>query len=346
MIRDHQGVPTALVIGGEGHYGTRTTAAVRRLGYEVRTAGRSHGDVRLDLTKPDTWEAVTGFDAVLNASDSVGADPTAFAEWCLRSGSRLIEMGAETTMIESLLALRVDDPKGSVLVGAGVFPGLSTALALSVPAAEEIAIGVRLSPVSGSGPGNCALMARMLADPSVWWEDGARQSGPPVGPPLALPFPGGSALAHRVALPDAPLLAHATGCPRVTAHLATQPGWMRFNLKLLGGLVYNSGPLKRWMEQAALWSLYATRGLLLRTRTTAIDLVVRTDQGRAAVRFEDGMAATGAGGAAVLACMRRQAPPPGVHVAGSLYSFEQQARHLENLGVRMSRHSYSTDANS
>ena len=79
-----------------------------------------------------------------------------------------IELGADPSRIERWLALDVPDPIGTVLLGAGSFPGFSTAFALAqIARAEEVDdddrygsvevcevdLAVRITPLSGGGSG-------------------------------------------------------------------------------------------------------------------------------------------------------------------------------------------------
>ena len=119
------------VIGGHGFYGARVVAVLLRAGHDAVAASRSSRVLRIDLADSTTFSALAGFDAVVNASDSVKAPPDALARWCLDNGQVLFDMVADLPTAERLLDLPHDNVTGHVVVGVGVFPGLSTALAMA-----------------------------------------------------------------------------------------------------------------------------------------------------------------------------------------------------------------------
>ena len=193
-------MPRAVVVGGRGFYGQMVVEEARRYGWQVDVAGRS-GPVRLDLNDPSSFGGVSDHDVVLNASDTIRADPTTFAEHVLRTGGLLVELGAEPALMERLLALDVPDARGVVLAGPGSFPGVSTACVLSALTAaragdldgtpldvQSIDLAVRISPLSGGGSGIVALMMAMMETPGLWWEAGERREGPAVGPARVFEF--------------------------------------------------------------------------------------------------------------------------------------------------------------
>lgn len=320
----------ALVIGGRGYYGARVVEALRAIeGLEVTVASRSAGpEARVDLGDSGTFEAMLAYDLIINSSDSVGAPPEAAARFCLERGRIWLDMGADAGAVDALLALDgVADGQGAIIVGVGIFPGLSTALAREVvgEGASSVTLGVRLSPLSGAGRANCALMTRMLDTPAVWFEGCQRREGAAVGPAVSLPYlRAGDRPSARVGLPDAALIARATGVPNVSTHMALSPGLLRYNFMIIVALLGLLGPLK----PLALWlteqSLVLMRALLLRGVTTRVELVAVADADTPTARvaqltFDDGQIGTALGVAAtVRALLATPTPPRGVLTAAEV----------------------------
>jgi hypothetical protein len=338
-------VKRILVIGGAGFYGARVVAAVKRIDdVEVSIGGRSveggarrldggAGEgVRIDLGDAATFGALDGFDVVVNCSDTVRAPPDALASHCLRQGLTLFDMGADPPTTERLLQLDSEGARGFVVVGAGIFPGISTVLAQAAAEAvadcQSIDVGVRLSPLSGAGPGNCALMTEMLRSPSFWYEDGERHEAGPVGPPTRLPYLGiGERVSLRVALPDVALVRRSAGPPTVRASMALVPSFLRFNFGLLGALLPRMGPLRRPLLALTEWSLRFFRGLLLRGVKSAVELTAVANRGGPdeqlrMLAFADGQEGTALGVAAMVELWlgRSELPPPGVYAPGDLFA--------------------------
>ncbi len=319
-----------VVIGGEGFYGARVVRALRERGYDVTVAGRPPASdakpVAIDLIDPTTFEPLREFDLIVAIADSVSAPSDALISWVDRSGGRLVEASAFAPFYRRAIA-RVSDTNATIVLGAGVFPGASTALALSAAAelekdaaVEQIDIAVRISPFSGAGWGNSLLMARMLALPSFEWVDDARQERPTVGRSKSFTFTGGSGTAAQVDLPDVELVRLATRSPGVTAWMALRPSWLLINFRILAWIVAHAGPFRRVLLALTHWQLAFLRGLVLRDRTTRVEITAEAHgfgESRIARReFDDGFEATAAGVADAVDAAFDAAP--GWHVAGEI----------------------------
>lgn len=325
-----------LVIGGRGFYGRQIVAALGRLpGLEVAIGGRG-GPVVVDLGAPATFEALGGFALVINAADSVGADPRAAARWCLAQGVTWFDIGADAAVAEALLGLDATGP-GAIVVGVGLFPGVSSALAAAVAEGGAVDLGIRLSVFSGAGPGIVALMMRMLTDPSVWWADGVRRMGPPVGPVRRFDFPGADRIgAIRIGLADAPVIHAATGAD-VAVHLAPRPGVLRVNFRAMAWLARALGRARGVVLAPARWSLHLLRAVLLRSVPGRVDLAAEAAGRRRALSFADGQAATGEAIAAAVAVWRDlPARPTGIRSAAAVLPIDPWLAALEALDCRMS----------
>ncbi|MCB9754702.1 MAG: hypothetical protein H6713_32600 [Myxococcales bacterium] len=351
-----------LVIGGSGHYGAQVVETLRKLDdVEVIPAGR-RASCRVDLNDPTSFATMDGCDVVINCSDTVRAPPDAAARYCLTRGLVFMDMGADLPTTERLLSLETDaQTTGILLVGVGVFPGLSTALAAKAYALAgrpgAVTLGVRLSPLSGAGPGNCELMTSMLAIPSMRVEDGRRVEGPAVDAAIPLPFgDAGTRAASVIGLPDAALIHRSTEAPDVRTALAVTPGFLRFNFRALALLIGWAGALRRPLLALTRWSLYLMRGVLFRRVDTPVRLtaiarprdVPETDPRAIALVLDvpDGREGTALGVAAALACWLRRAggdvrAPPGVYTVPALFELDAllaAARELSDTPLTLSAH--------
>lgn len=323
-----------LVIGGRGFYGRQIVAALARVdGVVTAVAGRS-GPVVLDLATPETFPEMGAFEVVINAADSVNADPVAAARWCLANGPAWFDIGADAPVAETLLALEGDGP-GAVIVGVGLFPGVSSALAAAVAAGGPVDLGIRLSVFSGAGPGIVQMMMRMLTDPSVWWADGQRRSGPPVGPVKPFDYPSAAGVKSiRIGLADAPVIHAATGAD-VAVHLAPKPGILRFNFRVMAWLAKALGKARGVVLAPARWSLHLLRAVLLKSVPGRVELSAVAGTRHRALAFADGQAATGEAVAAAVMVWRDLAEQPmGVRSAAEL-PLDPWLAALQTLGCRM-----------
>lgn len=146
----------ALVVGARGAVGRHVVDALRSGGHDVTPAGRSgpDGGARVDLTGSAGLEqlgrAAAGHDVVINAS---GIEDPRLAE--VLDGAALVDISATSRY---LVALRASVPAGtSVVLGAGLVPGLSTVLISATEArrGDEVDLAVMLG--SGEKHGAAAV---------------------------------------------------------------------------------------------------------------------------------------------------------------------------------------------
>lgn len=338
-----------LVIGGHGFYGSKVVATLRARGHEVtvgarRPQGRADA-VQIDLASPETFAALAGFDAIVNCSDSVNAPPDAAVAHVLEHGGVWLEMGAHAGASERLLALGSNRAcVGTAVIGVGVFPGLSTALARAVAeqgggGCEKLELGIRFSPLSGAGRANCALMAESLFVPATRFEAGNMVEAPTaLGEKAVLTFAGKPATAVNVALPDTSLIHRATGAPAVLSYFALVPGWLRFNFLALAWMCKLLRFAKRPLAWIVTWQMVVLRAWLLRNVESSVQLLAVADRGTPRERsrelsFADGQQATASGTvAAVEAWLARPSErrPAGVFGVAEVFELDELLAHVDS----------------
>jgi hypothetical protein len=337
-----------LVIGGAGFYGRKVVEALRRA-HEVEVGSR-RAAVAVDLGRPETFTAFSGFDLIINCSDSVNAPPDAAIAHVLEHGGVWMEMGADALTIERLLALPVPAAaRGAAILGVGVFPGLSTVLARAVverePTCARVELGIRFSPLSGAGRGNCALMAKSLFVPAVRRRAGQReQFSSALGPVARLPYgedqqPRASVV---VALPDTALIQRACpDVPDVAAHLSLVPGWLRFSFGLMARFASWLRFARRPLEWLIEWQMILLRAWVLRGVESRLELVAVADRGLPTERsltlsFADGQAATAAGVAAAVELWAQEPEARvGLFGVGEYFTLEPMLAELERVNQQI-----------
>jgi len=335
-----------LVLGGRGYFGSRV---VHVLGLcndvEVGVASR-RGDApeRVDLNDPSTFAVFDDFDVVVNCADTIGASPLPAARHVLEHGGVWMDMGAEAATAQQLLELEAVEPRGHVVVGVGIFPGMLTMLgkhvAELVGPCERIDLGVRLSTLSGAGPGNVRLMVEMLDQPGFDFHEGKRRERPALGPVTPLPYPEtGLAPSSAITMPDTALVRRVTTAPSVATHLSVVPGWMRPGLALTQWLLDHAGPLRGLVLLMTRWSLLVMRAVLLRAIGTRVQLTAVANRGRPdetarGLDFDDGRDGNAVGvTAAVLLWRDVDPPPPGVYPAAALFGLDEALVRLTHAGL-------------
>ena len=222
-----------VIVGGAGFLGSRAAQALRKMpDLEVVVASRNasgSGSMRLDLNDATTFTALDGADVVANVTNSSIAAPDALAGYCLEHGIRFLEASSDGTVVQRLYETfheRTGTP-GTIVLGAGIFTGMSNLLgraaARGIANCESLELGIRSSPLSGSGSGTIALMVDALAMDTISYVDGARVKSPPIRRGPVLPFPTGVAPTLHVPLAEAEMLHASTGVPNVRVFLSPKP---------------------------------------------------------------------------------------------------------------------------
>lgn len=341
-----------LVIGGFGFYGSKVAELLAR-DHEVRIGSRRAGQagaIEIDLARPENFANFAGFDLLVNCSDSVNAAPDAAILHTLAHGGTWLEMGADAPSTERLLGLSPPTPcKGTAVIGVGVFPGISSVLARAVverrPECSTIELGIRLSPLSGAGRANCALMAASMFVPAVYYRGGERiEAATAVGPSVDLPYLIGDELRPArsgiVALPDTALLRASCSVPDAAVHFALVPGWLRFNFGLLARFARWFRFARRPLSWLIEWQMIVLRAWLLRGVESRVEMVAIADRGTpseraCALSFVDGQTSTALGvAAAVHAWVHEPEHRAGLFGVANYFSFDQLLAGLEHLDGR------------
>lgn len=351
-----------LLVGASGHVGCQVADAIRRVpGLSLCESSRRPGPgrIELDLAERSTFSNADGFDWVVNASDSLRADPLPFYRRSVRRGQRSIELSADAATCDRLLECLTEsaltkasggEPHaeasnvGTVLVGAGVFPGLSQMLALSAwshsPSAQSVELFLSWSLWSGAGSGTCRLMVDALVSPRIWLEQGERRTGSPLGEIVTHPW-GRPRFAIEAGFPESILLqrsAHSDSRP-LTARtsIAVRPGLPRWALAVTRSLCRRRFFATRPMRAALGFGFNGVRARLLGSwktgsRKTAASIGVVAGSRTERLEVSDAMAATGHMVASSLAALRRERIlPAGAAPIESVVSLESLLGCWESL---------------
>jgi hypothetical protein len=340
-----------LVIGGTGFNGSRVVEALGRIGDATVVVGSrmagGEGRVRVDLDDPSTFAAMRTFDVVIDCADSTVSSPIAAATWCLEHGPTFLETSAEPRTVLAMreaLAAPARAGRGAVVLGVGLFPGLSNLLARAlhdwVGPCERLELAVRLSPLSGAGRGMCGTMARMLVTDAMGASDGALHASAPVSEGIRVDFRDGGAPTLRCSLAEGAMLHWSMRVPRTAAYVATVPSLPRPILRLVAAGMGGGATRRRLTERLVRIGMWAMRGVLLRSRATAVEIVAianrgvgnRTSQRTLSLVVDDGVAATAFAVAAVVELLASGLPVrPGVHLLDELTSLTDVLREMREL---------------
>jgi len=325
-----------VVIGGRGFLGSRAVRALRVAGVETVVAGRS-GDVVVDLARPETFGALAGASVVVDCSSSHEVSPMALASHVLAHGGVLLSASSDAGVIDALLrAHRGSAGPGALVLGAGIFTGVSNALARAafdaLPGCEELVLGVRTSPFSGAGAGTIDLMIDVLGAPTRTVVNGAITTGGSIARGPALPFVEGTYATLEVPFAE-PIMLHAsTRVPNVTMYMAPAPSLLRLAFLSLPASLLRM----RWARALMRLQFLLLRRFVLAWLGARVGLVAiarAAEESRTlALTVNDGFALAGAAiAAAALALAARTPPPRGTFVVDELVSLDAMLSRARSL---------------
>lgn len=294
--------------------------------------GDTFPNERIDLNDPSTFSVMSAYDWVVNVSDTLAAPPEMVVDYALDRGIRFVEAGAHAATMERLLrrtrgpAADPDRWTGCVVLGVGLFPGMSNLIARelvswSPTAPEEINVVIRLNPLAGGGAGLVELMVRAMQEEAISFKGGRQITSPPVRQGIEL-FTGRRTVPTiGLGLPEAHMIRASLGIPTVGTYITTVPtlpAWF-------------SRPLLKWMpdgpvaEKAFVPLLRRYLGLirlrLFRNKPEFVEVNAVTGQGRQlAVRTDDGIAATAHVLAAAVQALAHRPPEPGAYLPDEVLS--------------------------
>jgi hypothetical protein len=160
------GPPLVLVIGARGALGALVADAFRRHGWAVRESSRdpssSPAFQHVDLTDPATLApALDGVNVVITTVP----DQTLAAErHVLKHGGVLLNLSAEPATALRSLRRQTGQAKGTVVMNAGIAPGVTNLLAAELleenPAADEVELVFTVSTQSTGGAASAAFAHR------------------------------------------------------------------------------------------------------------------------------------------------------------------------------------------
>jgi hypothetical protein len=302
-----------VVIGGAGFVGQRTVNALRtRPGVQVEVAGR-RGPLVLDVTRPETFGSLLGADVVVDVSNGTRSAPDALASFCLREGLTLLEATSDAEAVRRLCDAHGDSTgPGRLVLGAGLFTGLSNLLARDV--ADAVGPGCALTwavsstPYSGAGAGTIALMVDAAQRPAVGTRAGQRVSEPLSRGP-AISCAGVVRPTLRASLAEAELLPRSTRAADIECLMALRPGFLVAMFAMLPAALLR----QRWFQWLLEVSFTLLRRGVLRAVPSAVQMVARAERGGRVVERHltcaDGMDVC-AWAIAVMAEAVGQTPPP------------------------------------
>lgn len=313
-----------MVIGGRGHLGSRIVQALARLtDIQVVCAGRSQRSAEdriVDLKRPATFGALRDADVIVNATSSHAAHPDRLIDYALHHRHTLVETSSDRSVITRALARRgkVPDATGTLVLGAGIFTGLSNLLGAAAIGdhqhCDRLDLAVSSSPFSGAGAGTIDLMVDSLRTPALRFVAGQPLRLSPISRGPDFHVSGCDRVSLLVALAEPQMLHASSGVANISMYMLPKPAalaraFLTLPAWMLASRIYGA---LMWVQFTLL------RRLLLRRRPTRVELfasaydsVAKTATTRA-LSAGDGMWTAGVAAASIASLLQDQQLEPGV----------------------------------
>ena len=315
-----------VVLGGSGFLGSRVVQGLERAHADVTVASRKSA-VSVDVTRPETWAALTPFDVVVDLSDTVSTPPDALIAWCLAQGKTVIEATSDAPCVERLQRAHAGETKGRLVLGGGIFTGVSNCLAQAaakeVGSAEAVTLGIASSPFSGAGKGTIELMLNAMGVPVVRYVDGKRveQQGMSYGPKLD--FGGTTRPTGFMSLAEPSMIAQSTPAKQIDVVFAPKPGFLVTSFVAMPGWLVT----KKWFLAFMRGYFTVLRRFFLKSVGTTVELLaIAKGQGREVRKLvvaPDGMESGGFALAAMAEQVATKSDWVGVRTIDQLISLDE-----------------------
>ncbi|MCA2979980.1 MAG: hypothetical protein INH41_08885 [Myxococcaceae bacterium] len=325
------------MLGGTGFLGAKTVAALRQLPQARVEVASRRGPLVVDVTRSETFRALAlaRADVIVDLTDGPRSRPDALAAFCLERGLTLLEATSDAETVRRLVTAHRGSPgPGRVVLGAGIFTGVSNLLARAV--ADEAGPGAALtwavtsSPFSGAGNGTISLMVDAAARPVVRTIDGARFEGRLSKGPT-LDFGGSRRPSLRMSLAEAEMLPLSASARAVDTCFAPRPGLLVVAFTALPSFLLRAA----WFRAALEASFTVLRRYALRGVASPVQMLARAERdGRVFERHttsSDGMEAAAFAIAALAEGVAQASPPPGLRFIDEVLRFEPVVKRVNAL---------------
>lgn len=217
------------VLGGSGFLGSRTATALEKVpGVEVMRASRRAG-LRVDVTRPETYGALEGTELLVDLADATSHAPDGLIGWCLEHDVTVLEATSDAACVERLHR-RFRGTRGRLVLGGGIFTGMSNLLARDVtarvPTLRSVTLGISSSPFSGAGRSTIELMLGFLGVPAPRYAAHQRLEVPSPGPGPLLELSRSKRPSLRVPFAETFMLHESTGAADVDVYFAPRPAML------------------------------------------------------------------------------------------------------------------------
>jgi hypothetical protein len=340
-----------LVIGGHGFLGAKVLKGLSSITYlevDVGSPDRNSPDsIYIDLNDASTFSAMEKFDHIINCSNSLNAKPDKAIAYALEQGLTFIEMSADLDTIERLITadrnktLTEDGPfKGVLIIGAGVFPGISNLLAKelyeSTKGCEQLEVVIRFSPLSGAGHGMCDLMSNLLQTNTVRYENGARVEEEPISSGVDVKTGEKKYKSLKAGLPEGIMLFFSTKASTTAAYFAPAPGILRMPILIFSRVLNYLKVIRDPLQSIFVLMCKLFRGNLLKNKATFIEMTAIANRDTypetLAIKISDGILAGAYIPAVLLEHLHSaEKPKPGMYFIDQILELSETIPMLEDI---------------
>lgn len=328
-----------LILGGRGFLGAKIARACTHIEHaQVDIASRSDSNdtIALDLSKPEHFIKMNGYDIVIDCADALKVDPEPAIRHCLAHGIIWLETTSDPIFIRRLLALESNpDWTGTLILGAGIFTGYSNMLAAH--AAHQIddpdhalTLGIRWTPLSAGGAGMVGLMTHLLNVPTAYVEDHQHKLTTTIDRSDPLPFDNGNHRGIHLAFSESSMLFHSTNAKDIRVYASLIPFVAQLAFLWTPMFLLRLRPVQWLMTiQMTILRRFLLKGFESSLRMVA---VAKTQEKTCVSTFytDDGMAFAADAVAAKVRCLNQSPPKAGIFTVDQSVSWDALEQTLKS----------------
>lgn len=303
------------IIGANGYMGSRIQDTIKKTmqknkqDYQVTATTRNATKAKqkdwlyFDLQKEESYFALRDCSVIINVADTTRVSPLPFLEYLQKQKLEKKVLFIETSSFDATayelitFAQNNRNPKLKVLVGAGVFPGISNVLAQTIletqnkqknmDSLDSLDFIVQLSPFSAAGKGMTNLMAALVSESpkSIQNQKIEKKIG------KAILYKQKNIWGVIVGLSDTPIHFHAYGLKNSRSVISLKPQLLNYGLYILMRLA-NEKLLQKFLLKTSEFFLYLLRGIVFSWAKTNVFFVYRSKNQEKIFLIKDAVAAS------------------------------------------------------
>lgn len=352
-----------LLIGGSGFIGKHIKKTLKKYNPELHvitgTRSPKAGDeIYFDILNEKLFNSLKNFNFIINCSDTFIASPLSIIDYCLFNNLVFLEITADSNIIEKILHQYRNTKQlnykitGSVIIGLGIFPGLSNILAgyllKNAYTKGSIELGIKTNFFSGAGKSMAKLMVDMIDKNAVYYLEKEKREIQPMTKGTLFPLYKNGIPAHKykslyACFAEAVMLNFSTSASFIACYYIPSSKLIYFSLRSISLFTNRFCFAKKIIVKVLYGSIIFIRNFLFKNVSTPVTIFCIANQKFSTAspefltyKFEDGILDMTLMISAILKQISNKLPLKGVWMPDELFDIEELS-FINKDNLRISR---------